>query len=173
MRHLALITAGLMLAAASPAAAQHTSGAGTPMGDLMDLNRFVTRGFMNQWAATRPAALAGLTRDSRRWIRDEVHRQATAPRDPVEVALDIDRVMGEDLDRMARGERAEPEQIASAVLLKIMADTKNALAREARRADGAPQPGQPAWDVRIAQAEANLETTVELASSLSVSMARD
>ena len=55
----------------------------------------------------------------------------------------------------------------------MLIDTRNALAREANRAEGVPEEGFPPWEVRIAQAETYLRNAVEMQSSVSVAMARD
>ena len=172
MRYLAASALALCLAA-SPAAAQHSSGGSTPMGDLMNLNQFATRGFMNQWSATRPAALAGLSKASRNWIKAEVQRQAVNPRPPVQIALDIDRVLERDIRVISRSERINGEDISGALLLKVLMDTRNALAREANRAHGVPEEGFPTWEARVEQAETYLRNTIEIQSSVSVAMARD
>lgn len=172
MRHLGL-AAALSLAMAAPAFAQHSSGESTPMGDLMNLNQFVTRGMLNQWSATRPAALAGLSKPSRVWIKAEVQRQAVSPRDPIQVALDVDRVLGKDIKRMAKSERANPDDISGAILLKIMFDTRAALVREAWRAKDVPEPGARPWDVRIAEADIHARNAVDMQSSISLALARD
>lgn len=158
---------------ASPAAAQHTSADGTPTSQLLDLNQFITRGIWNQWSATRPWALAGLSKPSRQWIKAEVQRQAVNPRPPVQIALDIDRVLERDIRIMAKSDRINPNDISGAILLKILMDTRNALAREANRAQGVPEEGFPPWEERVAQADAYLRGATELQSSVSVAMARD
>ena len=170
MRYLAASALALCLAA-SPAAAQHSSGGSTPMGDLMNLNQFATRGFMNQWAATRPAARSGLSRASRTFIKAEVQRQAESPRPVSEVAASIDEVLGKDIHRVARSERADPKDVSGAILLKVLVDTHNALAREARRVPDASGP-RP-WDERIAEADLNVREAIAMQSELSVAMVRD
>ena len=174
-RRISVLAFSAMALSPTLAAAQHSSGEGTPMGDLLDLNRFATRGVWNQWAATRPAALSGLSKPSRDWIKAEVQRQAVSPRRPIQVAIDIDRVLGKDIRLLAKSERANPEDISGAVLLKIMSDTKSALVREARRAAKAPAPAgaDQQWETRIAQADANLKESIELGSPVSLALARD
>lgn len=173
MRYLGLVPVlALTIGALQPlpAAAQQ---AGTPMGDLMDLNRFATRGFMNQWAATRPAAMSGLSQPSRRWIKAEVQRQAEAPRQPSQVARAIDEALGRDIHVMAKSERVREKDVAGAILLKVMFDAKAALAREARRVDMVAAPGERPWEERIGQADLNLGEAVSMQSEISLALAKD
>ena len=172
MRRLALVIV-LALAPTAGWAQGRSAGGSTPIGDLMNLNQFATRGFMNQWSATRPAALSGLSRTSRRWIKTEVQRQAVNPRPPVQIALDIDRVLERDIRIISKSERINGEDISGALLLKVLMDTRNALAREANRAHGVPEEGFPPWEARVEQAETYLRNTIEMQSSVSVAMARD
>jgi hypothetical protein len=170
MRLLALIFLTALALPSAALAQGRSAGGGTPIGDLMDLNRFATRGVMNQWSATRPTALSGLSQASRRWIKTQVQLQAIAPRTPLDVMLDIDKVIGEDVRRVAKDERVHPDDVAGAVLLKIMSDTRNALAREARKA---PVEEAQAWQGRISRADVNLRESVEMQSSISLALARD
>ena len=171
MRYFGLVSVlALSIAAPSIAAAQQ---AGTPMGDLMDLNRFATRGFMNQWSATRPTAFAGMSPETRTWMKQQVQIQAETPRPPEEVAAAIDETLGEAIRQASKAERARPEDVSHAILLKIMDDTKSALAREARRVKDVPEPGAPSWEARIAQADANRKAAMKLQSGTSLAMARD
>ena len=172
MRRLALVIV-LALAPTAGWAQGRSAGGSTPIGDLMNLNQFATRGFMNQWSATRPAALAGLSKPSRDWIKTEVQRQAVSPRPPVQIALDIDRVLERDIHIISKSERINGEDISGAILLKVLMDTRNALAREANRAQGVPEEGFPPWEARVEQAETYLRNAIDLQSSVSVAMARD
>ena len=169
MRHALLVCSLAAILSPSLAAAQN---AGTPMGDAMDLNRFATRGTMNQWSATRPAALSGLSQASRRWIKAEVQRQAETPRSVAEVAADIDTVLGKDIRTYARSERAKPTDISGAILLKILVDTHNALVREANR-NPAGLPGERPWEERIVESDANVQAAMALQSDKALALVRD
>lgn len=167
---LALVSSLIVaLGAPSVAAAQQ---AGTPMGDIQDLNRFATRGFMNQWAATRPAALSGLSQQSRRWMKQQVQLQAEDPESVTQLDATIDAMMGRDIRILAKSERAEPEAVRGAVLLKILVDTHNALKREAKRN---PQvlAGERPWDERIAEADLNVREALGQENETAVAMVRD
>ena len=167
---LALICASILaLAAPTVAAAQQ---AGTPMGDIQDLNRFATRGFMNQWAATRPAALSGLSQQSRRWMKQQVQLQAEDPRSPDQLDVTIDAMIGKDIDILARSERSKPEEVRGAVLLKILVDTHNALKREAK-SNPQPLPGERPWEERILEADLNVREVLANGSERAVAMVRD
>lgn len=146
--------------------------AGTPMGDLQDLNRFATRGFMNQWAATRPAAMSGLSQVTRRWIKEQVQEQAEKPRSVAELQAAIQEVAGKDIKAMAKSERAKPEDISGGILLKILVDTHNALIREAGR-NPAGEPGQRSWEERIAESDENVQTAMALESNKAIELVRD
>lgn len=176
MRHLrpacvAAIAAALF--APSLAAAQDINGSGSPMGDLQDLNRFATRGFMNQWSATRPARLESLSPAGKKWLKAQVARQATAPRPAVDVAADVDQALPADIKELAREQDVRPQDVSRALVLKIMMDTKNALAIAAHRARNVPEKGAPGWDERIAQAEANRRAAVDMQSDVSMALAMD
>jgi hypothetical protein len=172
MRYLGL---ALVLAVAAPSAAlaQHTSGGGTPMGDLQDLNRFATRGFMNQWSATRPTSLSGFSPEAKAWLKDQVQIQAESPRPVEAVAAAVDAELGEAIREAARDEKAKPQDISRAIVLKIMLDTKSALAREARRVKNFPEPGQASWEARIARAEADRRAAMKMQSGTSLALATD
>lgn len=159
----------ITLGAPSLAAAQQ---AGTPMGDIQDLNRFATRGFMNQWAATRPAALSGLSQQSRRWIKQQVQLQAETPATPDQLDVTIDAMIGRDISILAKSERSEPEAVRGAVLLKILVDTHNAVKREAKRN---PQvaPGERPWEERIAEADLYVREVLGKGDETAVAMVRD
>ncbi len=173
MRNLALISAAA-LCLATPAAAQHAPESGGSMGAAFELlNRATSGAPFNQWAATRPTALAGLSQNAQLWMKTEVQRQAETPRDPVDVAIDIDQTIGPDVAKFAKQEHAEPEQITGAILLKIMYDTKIGLKAAAYKADGRTETGFRPWNERIAEAEANMDRAKEIASSYSVKMALD
>jgi hypothetical protein len=168
---------GLIFAAAvvlpSTALAQHTSGGGTPMGDLQDLNRFATRGFMNQWSATRPASLSGFSPETTAWLKDQVQIQAESPR-PVEVvAAAIDAELGDAIRQAAKQEKTKPQDVSRAILLKVMLDTKSALAREARRVKGVPEPGALSWEARIARADDDRRAAMKMQSGTSLALATD
>lgn len=176
MRYIGLVSALALSVAAllpSQAAAQHTAGGGSVMGDLQDLNRFATRGFMNQWSATRPTALSGMSPETKEWMKAQVQAQAEAPRPPEEVAAAIEETLGVAIRQAAKAERAKPEDVSRAILLKIMDDTRSALAREARRVKNVPEPGAPSWEARIAQADANRRAAMKLQSGTSLALARD
>jgi hypothetical protein len=158
----------LAVLAPLPAAAQQ---AGTPMGDIQDLNRFATRGFMNQWSATRPAALSGLSQASRRWIKAEVQRQAETPRPVSAVAADIDTVLARDIRMMARSDRVKPRDVSGAILLKVLVDTHNALIREAKRAPDAS--GERSWEDRITESDLNVREAMAMHSEVAVALVRD
>lgn len=166
-----VLVSALVAGLATPtlAAAQQ---AGTPMGDLQDLNRFATRGFMNQWAATRPAALSGLSQESRRWMKQQVQLQAEDPESVDQLDVTIDAMIGKDIRTLAKSERSEPEAVRGAVLLKILVDTHNALKREAKRN---PQvaPGERSWEERIAEADLNVREVLGQGNEPAVAMARD
>lgn len=173
MRYLgivSLLTLSMAALAPIPASAQ----GGTPMGDLLDKARLATRPVFTQWSATRPAALAGLSRESRQWLTAELQRQAESPRSPAEVASDIDKALANDIHSIAKSQRLHAEDVSGALLIKVLMDTKDALAREGRKA---ARSGNPAvdeqWNVRVAQAEGNLRTAIEMQSSVSLAMARD
>jgi hypothetical protein len=173
MRYLGLVLAGLTVALAAPAAAQHSAGGGTPMGDLMDLNQFATRGFMNQWSATRPTHLSGMSPSAEAWLDAQVQIQAETPRSPQEVAAAIDATLGEAIDEAAKAEGVRPRDVSRALVLKVMLDTKSALAREARRVGGVAAPGAPSWEERLAQADANRRAALALQSTTSLALATD
>lgn len=163
----------VLLALPSAAMAQgRTAGGGTPMGDLLDLNRFATRGFMNQWAATRPAALSGLSRASRTFIKAEVQRQAESPRPVSAVAATIEDVMARDIRIIAKSDRIDPADIKGAVLLKILVDTHSALEREAKR-NPAVAPGQRPWEERILEADLNVREALAAENERAIAMVRD
>ena len=173
MRYTALAAAMVVaIGAPSVAAAQHSAGTGSPMSDLLALDQFITRGIWNQWAATRPAALAGLPRPSRTVIKNLVQCQAEVPLSVVDLAVTVDTLMGEDIRRMAKSERADPEDISGAVLLKVLVDTRNALAREAKR-NPVVAPGERPWEERIAEAELNVREAIAMQSETALAMARD
>jgi hypothetical protein len=173
MRYPHLIAAAaLALCALQPTFAL-AQQAGTPMGDLLDLNRFATRGFMNQWSATRPTSLSGMSPSAEAWLRDQVQIQAQTPRPPHEVLAAVEETLGEAIHQAAKAERAKPQDVSRAIVLKIMLDTKSALAREARRVDDVTEPGWPAWSERIAQADANRREAMKLQSTASLALARD
>lgn len=168
----ALALAGAMLPAM--AAAQHTSGTGSPMSDLMNLNQFITRGIWNQWSATRPAALAGFSPEARQWMKAQVREQALAPRQPEAILADIDVHLGKEIARMAKSRRVPAEDISGAVLMKVMHDTKLALTLEQRRVRKAEgEAAAEAFEARIAQADANRRSAAEFVSSTSLALARD
>ena len=168
---LALVSALIVtLGAPTIAAAQQ---AGTPMGDIQDLNRFATRGFMNQWAATRPAALSGLSQQSRRWMKQQVQLQAETPASPRQLDATIDAMMGRDIHILAKSERADPDEVRGAVLLRILVDTHNALKREAKR-NPAGEPGQRPWEERVLEADLNIREAIAMQESeTAVAMVRD
>ncbi len=167
---MALVSALIVaLGAPTVAAAQQ---AGTPMGDIQDLNRFATRGFMNQWAATRPAALSGLSQQSRRWMKQQVQLQAETPATVTQLDATVDAMMGRDIRILAKSERAEPEAVRGAVLLKILVDTHNALKREAKR-NPQGEPGQRPWDERIAEADLNVREALGMENETAIAMVRD
>jgi len=174
MKHLALISTLALCATASPAAAQHSPESGGSMGAALELQNRVTSGARyNQWgwaASHRPVPLAGLSPDARRWMKDEVRRQAEFPRDPVAISLEMDKALGDDIARYARHEDAAPEQINRAILVNVMHETRLALKIAAWRADGVTPAGQQPWEARIAQADANFDTAVQLASDVAVTV---
>jgi hypothetical protein len=134
---------------AGPAAAE--SG-GSPFEDVMKLNQLATRGPLTQWAATVPTQSGRLSGPARQWIKAEVQRQAESPRSVTEVALAVDEALGAEIARMAKDERAHPEDVGGALILKVFQDTKIALMLAARKA---PRKDRDAWQARIDQAEAN------------------
>ena len=167
---LALVSSLIVaLGAPSLAAAQQ---AGTPMGDIQDLNRFATRGFMNQWAATRPAALSGLSQQSRRWMKQQVQLQAETPEAPQQLDATIDAMMGRDIRILAKSERVDPDEVRGAVLLKILVDTHNALKREAKR-NPQGEPGRRPWDERIVEADLYVREAIAMQSETALAMVRD
>jgi hypothetical protein len=176
MRRLGLAClAAVSLAAFAPslAAAQDINGSGSPMADLQDLNRFATRGFMNQWSATRPARLSGLSPAGKKWLKKQVERQALTPRSPAEVAFDVDQALPRDIKELAREQGVRPQDVSRALVLKVMIDTKNALSLAAWRAHHVAQKGAPGWDERIAQAEVNRRAAVTMQSDVSMALAMD
>jgi len=168
---------GLIFVAAltlpSAALAQHTSGGGTPMGDLQDLNRFATRGMMNQWSATRPAGLSGFSPEATAWLKEQVQIQAETPRPVEAVAAAVDAELGDAIREAARHEKAKAEDVSRAIVLKIMLDTRSALAREARRVKNVPEPGQASWEARIARADADHRAAMQLQTGTSLALATD
>ena len=108
---------------------------------------------------------------ARRWIKTEVQRQAEAPRSPAQVAATIDEVLARDIHLMAKSERADPNDISGAILLKILVDTHSALAREAKRAPEAS--GPRGWEERIAEADLNVREAIAMQSQTSLAMVRD
>lgn len=167
MRRLALVIA--IALAPSVAVAQHS---GSPMGDIQDLNRFATRGTMNQWAATRPAALSGLSQSARRWLKTAVQQQAEAPKPVAELEAAIDTNIGRDIRSMAKSERIDPDDIKGGLLLKVLVDTHNALVREAEK--GLPDPSNPRpWEDRIAESDANVQTAMAQQSNKALELVRD
>lgn len=174
MRYLSLVVvAAASLAAPSIAAAQHSSSDSTPMGDLMYLNQFATRGFMNQWSATRPTRLSGMSPSAEAWLKAQVQQQAEAPRAPEVVAVAVNETLGDAIREASKHERVKPDDVSRALVLKIMRDTKIALMREAHRVRGVPEPGAHSWEVRIAQADANRRAAMALQSTTSMALAMD
>jgi hypothetical protein len=157
----------------SGAPALDINGSGSPMGDLQDLNRFATRGYMNQWMATRPARLSNLSYAGKRWLKAEIARQAEAPRSPAEVAVDIDANMARDIKELARTENQRPADISRALVMKVMLDAKTALALAAWRAHRIDEPGKPSWNDRLAQADANRREAMKMQSDASLMLAMD
>jgi hypothetical protein len=170
MRLIVLATAAISLAAALPAAAQHSPDTGTPMSDAQYLLQLATSGApMNQWMATRPAKLSGMSPDAEAWLKDQVKTQAATPRSVDEVAAAIDVTLGPAIRRAAKSEGVAPRDVSLALLLKIMQDAKISLMVAARRAPDAT----PTWRERIAQAEANRVAALHLQSSQSLKLAMD
>lgn len=170
MRILILTAAAISLATALPAAAQHSPDTGTPMSDAQYLLQLATSGApMNQWMATRPAKLSGMSPDAAAWLKDQVKTQAATPRSVDEVAAAIDATLGPAIRRAAKGEGVAPKDVSRALLLKIMQDAKISLMVASR---GAPE-GVPTWKERIAQAEANRVAALRLQSSESLKLATD
>lgn len=169
MRYLGVVSAAaLSLAAlASPALAQQS---GSPMADLLDKARLANRGPLLQWSATRPSALAGLSRSSRDWIKAEVQRQAQSPRTPLEVALEVDAALKKDIHRMAKDKRVHDDDVSGAILIKLMKDTELALKVQAMRAG---QAEQQQWASRIDAARSNVRTAIEMQSDVSLALATD
>jgi hypothetical protein len=159
--------------APSFASAQDINGSGSPMADLQDLNRFATRGFMNQWSATRPARLSGLSPAGKKWLKAQVARQAVSPRSPIEVAVDVDQALPGDIKELAREQGVRPQDVSRALVLKVMIDTKNALSVAAWQSHHVAPKGTPGWDERIAQAEANRRAAVTMQSDVSMALAMD
>jgi hypothetical protein len=54
-----------------------------------------------------------------------------------------------------------------------MIDTKNALSVAAWRAHKVSPPGQPGWDERLAQAEANRRAAIDMQNDVSFALAMD
>lgn len=165
-----LVALSLVALQPSSAAAQQ---AGTPMGDLMDLNRFATRGVWNQWMATRPTHLSGMSPAATEWLKEQVQLQAEAPRPVPDVAAAVDETLGDAIREAAKNEGVRPDDVSQAIVLRIMLDTKSALAREARRVKGVAEPGKPSWDERIARADADRKAAMELQSTASMALASD
>lgn len=149
------------------------NGSGSPMADLQDLNRFATRGFMNQWMATRPAHLSSLSPAGKKWLKAEIARQAEAPRSPAEIAVDVDKNLPKDIKELARIENQRPADISRALVMKVMIDTKTALALAAWRAHRINEPGKPSWNERLAQADANKREAMKMQSDASLMLAMD
>jgi hypothetical protein len=59
------------------------------------------------------------------------------------------------------------------LVLKVMIDTKNALSVAAWRAHKVSPPGQPGWDERLAQAEANRRAAIDMQNDVSFALAMD
>ena len=174
MRHAGLVcAAAIAVLVPSLAFSQDINGSGSPMGDIQDLNRFATRGFMNQWSATRPARLAGLSQAGRKWLKAEVQRQAVTPRSPAEIAPELDKALAKDIKELAREQGVRPQEVSRALVLKVMIDTRNALSVAAWRAHKVSPPGQPGWDERLAQAEANRRAAIDMQNDVSFALAMD
>jgi hypothetical protein len=181
MRRIALASLAALAFAPAPASAQMVGGApaldingsGSPMADLQDLNRFATRGYLNQWMATRPARLSNLSPAGRKWLKAEIARQAQAPRSPAEVAVDVDANMARDIKELARTENQRAADVSRALVMKIMLDTKTALALAAWRAHRVDEPGKPSWNERLAQADANKREAMKMQSDASLMLAMD
>lgn len=165
MRRLILASVAALSLAPSLAAAQHS---GSPTADLLDLA--IKTGQNTQWSATVPAPLAGLSRETRAWMRDEAERQAETPRSAVEVAMAVDAAVGQDLARMARDKRYHPQDVSSAVLLTIMNNARSALMRELKAVRKAGEDDTVAAQ-RLSIAEANRREAMELQSPVSVALA--
>lgn len=157
MRHLCLAALSLAVLA-QPAAAQQS---GSPMGDIMDMTRFVGR--PSQWAATIPAPLAGLTPVSRKWIAAETTRQIEAPRSAVDVAMAVDAALDKDIRRVALDKRVKPQDISSAIVLRVMMGAKAAATRDAKT--------DPKGGERLAEANANYRDAMALQSQVSLALA--
>ncbi|HEX6859568.1 MAG TPA: hypothetical protein VF138_05125 [Caulobacteraceae bacterium] len=169
----ALIPALILVLAPSMAAAQHTSGAGTPMGDLQDLNRFATRGFMNQWSATRPARLSTLSEDAQAWLSVTTERQILAAPALPQVRAELEEALADDLQKVADEQRMKPKDVSAALLLKIMKDARFWIGldtREDRKKGG--EAAQVAM-TRLKEADANVKAAMKLQTHASLALAMD
>lgn len=174
MRRLTLaLTLIAAIGAPSLAAAQHTSGAGTPMGDLQDLNRFATRGFMNQWSATRPAKLSTLSKDAENWMAVTTERQILAPSEVAAVKAELDVTLAKDLGELAQEQRIDAKDVSNALVLKIMKDAKFWIGIDTR--DDRKKGGEAAEvaKARLKEADANLKAAMKLQTPTSLALAMD
>ena len=143
------------------------------MGDIQDLNRFATRGFMNQWSATRPARLSGLSGPGKKWMKEQVARQLVQPRSPGDIAPEVNQAMARDIKELARAQDMKPDEVSRALVLKIMVDTRTALALAAWRAHRVNEKGQPSWAERMARADADTREAMKMQSDASLTLAMD
>ena len=171
---LGVVLAMAVLAAPTATLAQgRSAGGSTPMGDLMSLNQFATRGFMNQWSATRPAKLSGLSKDAEAWMAAATKRQILSPSEVPAVKAELEAVLAADLRAVAEDQLVAPGDVAGALVLKIMKDARLWIGvdtREDRKAGGV---AAEIANARLAQAEANIKAAMKLQNDASLALAMD
>jgi hypothetical protein len=89
------------------------------------------------------------------------------------VAVDVDANMARDIKELARTENQRAADVSRALVMKIMLDTKTALALAAWRAHRVDEPGKPSWNERLAQADANKREAMKMQSDASLMLAMD
>lgn len=149
-----------MACLALPAQAAAQGATGSPVMDVGQVLRQAEQPF-TRWEAP-PSPLTRLPKTARKWIAEETARQAEAPRAPLDLMLAADRTMAKDITRLSKRERINPNEILTAVVLKILIDAEAQVAKA---------PAGPDTTARLAQAAAHRKEVVGWASQTSLYMA--